>query len=61
MTHPQAADGGPLDGNDLRAAMKIVYEHIHRIQRNLERAFSLLIGVNKNTACHGDDRRVRCV
>jgi hypothetical protein len=32
MTHPQAADGGPLDGNDLRAAMKIVYEHMHRIQ-----------------------------
>ena len=32
MTHPQAADGGQLDGNDLRAAMKIVYEHMHRIQ-----------------------------
>ena len=31
MTHPQAADGGQLDGNDLRAAMKIVYEHMHRI------------------------------
>ena len=29
---PQAADGGQLDGNDLRAAMKIVYEHMHRIQ-----------------------------
>src|SRR3954465_3687207 len=33
MTHPQAADGGQLNGNDLRAAMKIVYEHMHRIQR----------------------------
>ena len=32
MTHPQAADGGQLNGNDLRAAMKIVYEHMHRIQ-----------------------------
>jgi hypothetical protein len=32
VTHPQAADGGQLDSNDLRAAMKIVYEHMHRIQ-----------------------------
>jgi hypothetical protein len=32
MTHPQAADGGQLNGNDLRTAMKIVYEHMHRIR-----------------------------
>ena len=32
MTHPQAADGGQLNGNGLRVAMKIVYEHMHRIQ-----------------------------
>lgn len=32
MTHPVAADGGPMSGHDLRVAMQTVYQHMHRIR-----------------------------